>query len=338
MPVYDGNHLVIQLSGNPQTTTNPLVMDVTSAAIHDAGDGTWGFDVSAFQMEEIAGPYSGSTATYTINGVAYNSTSEIDTGSIFIDNQQVFGYYVHLMEFTADGSGLLNSGSFFFPLAGEDVSFVVPGTSTVTSTGQNDTHTPMPYGDIALAPVCFTAGVRINTEDGEVAVEDLKLGQLVNTLDHGLQPIRWIGRRTVKNERHFAPIMIKKGALGNTRDLRVSQQHRMLITGWKAELLFGDSQVLVPAKDLVNGDSIYVCSDGGDIEYFHIMFDTHQIIFGDGTPSESFYPNEVALSNLEEATRSEIYSLFPELKKTPLSYGLAARPTLQPFEVDLLNN
>ena len=194
----------------------------------------------------------------------------------------------------------------------------------------------MPYGDLALAPVCFTTGVRIKTEDGEVAVEDLTVGQLVHTLDHGLQPIRWIGRRTVKAERDFAPVMIKKAALDNTRDLRVSPQHRMLITGWQAEVLFGEPQVLVPAKDLVNGDTIFV-QEGGDVEYFHIMFDNHQIIFGDGAPSESFYPNEMALNNVEEAVRSEIFSLFPELEKAPESYGLAARPTLQPHESRLLN-
>ena len=44
-----------------------------------------------------------------------------------------------------------------------------------------------------------------------------------------------------------APVLIPAGALGNTRDLLVSQQHRMLVTGWRAELMFGEPEVLVAA-------------------------------------------------------------------------------------------
>lgn len=41
--------------------------------------------------------------------------------------------------------------------------------------------------------VCFTAGTMIATPDGERAIETLKVGDLVETLDNGPQAIRWIG-------------------------------------------------------------------------------------------------------------------------------------------------
>ena len=66
--------------------------------------------------------------------------------------------------------------------------------------------------------------------------EKLAAGDMVVTMDHGPQPIRWIGS-SKRPDRQLAPILIRKGALGNTRDLRVSPQHRMLLSGWQAEVL-----------------------------------------------------------------------------------------------------
>ena len=79
--------------------------------------------------------------------------------------------------------------------------------------------------------VCFAKGTWITTPSGQVPIEKLAAGDMVVTMDHGPQPIRWIS----SSKRHaigdMAPILIRKGALGNTRDLRVSPQHRMLLSG-----------------------------------------------------------------------------------------------------------
>lgn len=51
-----------------------------------------------------------------------------------------------------------------------------------------------PDGVIELAniasPICFAAGTMILTAQGEVAIEDLRAGDLVHTKDGGLQEIR----------------------------------------------------------------------------------------------------------------------------------------------------
>lgn len=182
---------------------------------------------------------------------------------------------------------------------------------------------------------CFTAGTLIATPTGEVAIEALKIGDLVKTLDHGAQVIRWIGSTKVQASEKFVPIVIAKNALGNTRALKVSQQHRMLLTGWRAELLFGVNEVLAPAVHLVNGDTIYQ-SEGGEVEYFHMMFDTHEIIFAEGCPSESFHPGVQGMGAMGEETRNEIFSLFPDLRDDYASYGPTARTTLKAFEARAL--
>ncbi|MEH6359520.1 MAG: Hint domain-containing protein [Amylibacter sp.] len=183
---------------------------------------------------------------------------------------------------------------------------------------------------------CFTKGTMILTGSGEKPVEHLMAGDMIATKDNGMQTIRWIGSTTVPATGDFAPIMIQKGAMGNARNLRVSPQHRMLFEGWKAELLFGEREVLVAAKYLVNQDTIYV-SEGDTVEYFHILFDVHQIIFANGTPSESFHPGKLTIEALAKETREEIYNLFPDLQKSPDAYGSVVRTSLKKHEAKVLS-
>ncbi|NPD15979.1 Hint domain-containing protein [Xinfangfangia sp. D13-10-4-6] len=186
-------------------------------------------------------------------------------------------------------------------------------------------------------PVCFARGTLIETCSGLRNIEDLAAGDLVRTKDDGLQEIRWIGSRVMPARGSMAPVLFCKGAIGNKRPLLVSQQHSMLITGWKAQLLFGEDEVLVPAKHLVNDHSIRL-QPGGLVEYFHVMFDRHQIIFAEGVPSESFHPGDTAMSALDSAARHEIFDVFPELKETPACYGVLSRRHIKAFEARLLRN
>ncbi len=90
----------------------------------------------------------------------------------------------------------------------------------------------------------FITGTTIRTPNGGRAIETLKVGGLVTTMDRWPQPIRWIGRRNVAATDNAAPVFTKAGALDNTTDLCVSQHHRMLLRDWRAELLFGQTEVL----------------------------------------------------------------------------------------------
>lgn len=182
---------------------------------------------------------------------------------------------------------------------------------------------------------CFTRGTFIETEAGQRKIEDLQVGDLVRTLDHGFQPIRWIGETTCLATGNLAPILIRKGALGNTRDLKVSPNHRMMLSGWHAELLFDASEVLVAAKDLINDQTI-MRVEGGLVDYYHILFDQHEIVFSEGVASESLYPAENVLDKGEQASRDEVLALFPQLADRAENYGSHARPTLLASEAALL--
>ena len=184
--------------------------------------------------------------------------------------------------------------------------------------------------------VCFVRGTRIKTDMGEVAIEDLAEGDRVLTLDNGYQPIRWVGSSVRPAKGHMAPIRIAAGALDNERDLLVSPQHRMLLRGWQASLMFGEAEVLVAAKALVNDHTIRV-QEGGEVEYFHMLFDRHEIVFAEGAASESFHPGQQGWKALDEATRAEILDLFPELADGGFDgYGPAARLSLKDYEGRIL--
>jgi predicted Fe-S protein YdhL (DUF1289 family) len=163
-------------------------------------------------------------------------------------------------------------------------------------------------------------------------VEQLSVGDKIQTLDHGLQTLRCIGQRTVQAQGPFSPVLIQAGALGNQRDLLVSQQHRMLLEDWRIELHTGHAEALLPAKQLVNGRDIRILP-GGAVTYFHLMFDQHELVWAEGCLSESFHPGIQGWNSLDDAARQEIISLFPELAADGIrAYGPTTRPTLASYE------
>jgi Ca2+-binding RTX toxin-like protein len=178
----------------------------------------------------------------------------------------------------------------------------------------------MTFSNIESVVACFTPGAQVLTDQGELAVEDLQPGNLVLTRDNGYQPIRWTGRRDLSHaelivEPRFNPVHIARGALGvglPVRDMMVSPQHRMLVTGPRAELLFGENEVLVAAKHLVGLPGIEQRISRG-VSYIHILFDQHEIVRADGAWSESFQPGDLTMEGMQSDQRGEIEALFPAL-------------------------
>lgn len=183
--------------------------------------------------------------------------------------------------------------------------------------------------------ICFTAGTRIATATGLRAIETLQPGDQVITRDNGLQPVRWISQSTVPAKGNLAPVRIPAGLFGSERDLLVSPQHRMLYTGSSATLLCGEREVLVSALHLVNGSSIRQ-QPGGMVTYVHLLFDRHEIIYAEGAPSESFHPGGQAMSALDEPVREELFSIMPDLRWCPGTYGKTARQCMTRHEAVLL--
>ncbi len=214
---------------------------------------------------------------------------------------------------------------------GESVSVTSPGIVTIsaggTSYGLDIAGATLGDPNFQLGPdtaetglalteaaACFCAGTRIATLHGELPVQHLAIGDLVKTLHAGPRQIKWIGRRRYHGRfiagNHLAlPICIKAGAIADhipARDLFVSPGHAILVHG-----------ALIPAWRLINAVSITQAAAVELVEYFHIELQSHDIIFAENCPSETFH-DENFRNRFENA--AEFYATHPQ--PNPIAPGL----------------
>ncbi|MEL7405104.1 MAG: Hint domain-containing protein, partial [Pseudomonadota bacterium] len=124
---------------------------------------------------------------------------------------------------------------------------------------------------------------------------------------------------------------------GKHEELWLSPLHRVLVRDSLAELLFGEAEVLVAAKDLVNDHSVRRIEQT-KVGYFHLLFDRHQVVFSEGLPTESFLPGPQIKDSFEADILAEICTLFPEIDpETAEGYSPAARRMLRQYEAQLLS-
>lgn len=217
-------------------------------------------------------------------------------------------YYDNLSELRADfeDDGLLNQSNALNTFGqAVDYSNNTAMGGSIAFTGA----TKKSFTTDTTGIVCFCDGTAIGTQRGAALIENLRVGDLVQTMDNGLQPIRWIGRRTLTAQELAAndslhPIMIGAGVLGNERKLLVSPQHGIA----------RGPDHFVRAKHLVGTvDGIRVAHGKKQVTYYHLMFDAHQVIFAEGIASESFYPGPMAWAAIGNAAQAELLTLFPAL-------------------------
>jgi len=190
-----------------------------------------------------------------------------------------------------------------------------PVASSVTELG--DVEVTYTY-DLA----CFVAGVRIAAPEGEIAVERLRIGDLVLTASGESRRVAWIGRSTVASR--FAdpirscPIRIKTGALGHNipcRDLLISPDHALLIDG-----------ILVHAGALVNGSSVIrEASVPETFVYYHVELDDHSLIFAENTLVETFIDNVDRINFDNWAEHEALYPGGKPMQEMPWPRAKSAR-------------
>ncbi|SFB70896.1 Hint domain-containing protein [Tropicimonas isoalkanivorans] len=215
-----------------------------------------------------------------------------------------------------------------------------PQQRTSTEAGR----TPVPAWSSRVC--CFTPGTIVATPAGERPVEDLKAGDAIVTRDHGIQKIRWHGRKDVSSALvakapQLQPVRIGAGALGNglpERDMVVSPNHRMLLVGRQADPCLQDDEVLVAARHLVSASKGIGRLRAGGVSYIHFMCDKHEIVRADGVWTESFQPSDEAIKGLGSAQRTEIFEIFPNLRtSTGRAAYVAARKSPRASEVAVLH-
>ncbi|KAA1180416.1 hypothetical protein FP026_16425 [Rhizobium tropici] len=267
----------------------------------------------------LANVEAGSTYTYAIGA---NSGITVDSGLLTVD--LLNGVTVDFAN--ANGSGLFayNPGSISLNLStppnvvnvqsGDRVEVV--GSNVVSQSGNTVTffggllnaiplgsytipagitYTYDPNTDTLTFTSCFLRGTLIRTPEGDVPVEDLRVGDLVVT-HKGVAEIRWVGRRridpkAIDKPRDTLPVRIQAGALAEnvpSRDLYVSPDRCMFL-----------QESLIPAKFLLNGTTITQEATLVPFEYYHIELEQHSIILAEGAQTETYLALGGRMSFLE---------------------------------------
>lgn len=331
-PVFEGNDIVVfTVSNVDENGILTAASVVTGVVVYDNasdyynGIAKYTYDYTGTGLgSDIADSRNGMGDTYLeFNAAGLTST---DPGAPVL-GQIAMVSGVDILTTLATTNGPLKVDTY------QDVDLDGDGTIDPGETGDGQFSSQL--NDLIV--ICFARGTLIETPDGPRYIETLKEGDLVSTLDNGPQPIRWIGARKVAGTGLNTPVRIRAGALGNIRDLCVSPNHRMLVRGPQAELLFGQSEVLVAAKHLVNDATIrhVPCAE---IEYFHFLCDDHQIVFAEGCATESLFPGPQALDTAPDSARAEILRLFPDLEASEDSPHLLSRYALSAFEARALRH
>lgn len=172
----------------------------------------------------------------------------------------------------------------------------------------------LPLADLLC--VSFARGTMITLGDGsQRAVEALAVGDMILTRDHGRQPLRWLGRATLRAVGAFAPVVIGKGVLGNSADLVVSQHHRLFLYLRRRDPGVPTAEVLIQARHLVDGEAVWR-REGGFVDYFSLVFDRHEIIYAEGIPVESLLVNDATVPRLPPGLAEEVRERMPGIRQS----------------------
>ena len=321
------------------------------------GGAIWGSGISTPQTSTLTFDTPVKNVTFEIydldaNGTAWSDSVTInaidkDGNPVSISYSDLEAYHVqsgNTVSATGNSSTDVDTSG-----AADSITVTIPGPLTQIQVTYDNGPTATSsgafgWGAITFDVVCFTKGVLITTPSGDRPVQELGAGDLVLTRDHGLQAIRWIGHKSLSGARlyacpHLRPITIKKDTYGAgipAQDLSLSPQHRILVKNSGTVLMFNQSEVLAPAKGLINGTNIMVDEASTSVEYYHIMFDHHEVIYSNGMPTESFQPSDRSLLAFDQDIRDELFAIFPELKENGHGANIPARHSLNVQETRLI--
>ncbi len=236
---------------------------------------------------------------------------------IYSDIQDAFVGGDHAIAGFTDGSGTIyeleGSGSDSFMETNYPTNDFGNGDPAGTFSFSTVNGTPDVLGG---GPPCYAPGTLIDTPDGPRAVETLQVGDLVVTLDHGPQQIRWVrsGKAPLEAvETEAKPVLIAAGALGGKRpaeDLVVSPQHRILVGGHRQLQGWFESEAFAPAKSLTKLKGVRHMKGETRITWVHFACDRHEVVTANGCLSESLLLGPMVVKGLTAPERQAMTDIF----------------------------
>ncbi len=280
----------------------------------------------------------------TINGVTYANGTVVEAEYSLVLLNPATGQTWTVIGYNVNNStpvfGTIEGLGFIGPPAGWPP-VGVPLTVVSAREGPGGTGQPATAYGAYVSPPCFTPGTLIDTATGPQRVENLSPGDLLATRDAGYQPLLYVLRTELPatrlwREPWLCPVRIPAGALAPgvpARDLLVSPQHGILLTGAECQLLFAEPEVLAPAVTLPQARPLMpdACAEG--TTYLHLVLHDHHILCAEGVLTESFRLGPAVFSGAPASVQADLRRLFPWVGHR---WQRSARPTLRAWEVQLL--
>ena len=296
-PAVPGDTLT--LNGSIEASGGTLVVAGVASADVIAESGSGSFKIDSSAMLSLGNYLTLSSATVNFSSAADALSATGNSLFTAAGGNDTYNFTAQNLAIgTTGGSstgasvvilpGTVNSGKI---VGGSTIEAIETGVTYIVKTNMSlgSDNINFTGGTIWVdTQVCYTAGTRILTDRGEIAVEDIAAGDLVVTLDgdtQALKPVKWVGHRRLDLTTHrkpesAAPIRIVRDAFADNqphRDLVVSPDHGILIDGQ-----------LVPAKLLINGTTITQDRSVKTVTYHHVELDRHAILLAEGLPAESY--------------------------------------------------
>ncbi|WP_375186134.1 Hint domain-containing protein [Pseudooceanicola sp.] len=173
-------------------------------------------------------------------------------------------------------------------------------------------------------------GSLIATTEGEVAIEDLRPGMKAITIEHGAQPILWIGSMThmpdPNGARFLTRVTADRFAAGAPpMDLLCGPGARLLHRPARLRSLADHRPVYTPLRDFIDGDSVIAIAPRMAIDTYHIALQRHATIRVGGLDLETFHPGMTVLDQMGNNTRDLFVSMFPHIRRAT-DFGPLAHP------------
>jgi hypothetical protein len=277
-----------------------------------------------------------STITYDLGAGPVTATQDMVASynvSIELGDGSVINTVVNVIQLT-NGATFVNENSNGLQLDGLSIQTITLGS--LVDDNASGWYTARTITTARV--VCFAKGTLITTPQGDCAVEALRPGDLVQTQDHGLQPLLWCAAQISTGQGKAAPVTLQRDALGSnqpSKPLRLSPQHRVLIRSPLAVPLLGQEEVFVAAKDLLGVEGIDQSPSHGCISYHHLFFAQHEVVFANGAACESFFPGPMAIEALPDADRGQLQQVA-QLHNLTLDAYTICRPVLRGRQLRLL--
>jgi hypothetical protein len=245
-----------------------------------------GVNRTGYRITGISGTINGDTITGLLSQAPTSGNPTVGDNNMTGGNS--VGNYNNIF-WSASNQGA--NGYSYFGLDFQGLGFTTTGNDYKLRSFQNSNQLSFNNGGtggnfttISTNAPCYVTGTRILTARGEVAVEDLTVGDLAVTASGEARAIRWIGHRTLKcrSRADLLPVRIAADAFGEgrpARDLLVSPGHAVCV-----DVL---GEVLIPAIRLVNGTTVAQV-EVAEVTYWHVELESHDILLAEGLPAESY--------------------------------------------------